>query len=595
MIKNKNKIACIILIIFIGNISSQVLAASCQAYTTEQHLPSGIAYGDIGNKIEAYVQEHMDTTAGLALSIFDAKDVLYTNTFGYADVEQQNAVDADTVFEWGSATKMLVWVSVMQLWEQGKIDLDTDICRYLPDNFLTNLKYDTPITMTMLMNHTAGFQECYVDLFVKDTADVPTLEEALAAHKPAQIYAPGTVTAYSNWGVALAGYIVERVSGMPFYEYVKENIFDPLKMEHSALAPDLSDNPWVKEQRRQLQCYTTGRTLIPECFYYITLYPAGMCTSTLHDFETFARALLDKNSVLFQFPDTWTELFSATSYYGDTDIPRNCHGFWVLPMGVLAVGHGGNTAGCSSYLLLALEEGIGVAVMTNQSREAVYNEEMMPLIFGSYAASAYKKDAVQTPEGFYRSARTVRKGALKFMSLSFAKDDWGEEEFWAYVETDSIQKICFAYGDYVKVSMGTFLLEMGLVLLWAAALLFSALSLLVKCIRLVYWKMRKKKTSIFLGKWSAAASVLQLSGMVLLADVSGNVSAYASGHTYVWKFVIFGILAIAMGIVAVYGIVQIIKNKSSKIRKVYNFMTTLFLVSSISNICYWNLFMFWGV
>lgn len=589
MKNNKKRIAWIAVFIVMINALCFAFPVSCRAQT----IKNGDFNEDIKTAIEAYVQEHADTTAGLAVSVFDTKDVIYSGVFGYADVERQRAVGADTVFEWGSATKLLVWVSAMQLWEQGKLGLDTDIRGYLPDGFLTNLKYDTPVTMTMLMNHTAGFQECYVDLFVQDAEEVPSLGEALAAHKPAQIYAPGTVTAYSNWGAALAGYIVERVSGQPFYEYVMENIFTPLEMEHSALAPDLSDNPWVSRQRRQLQCYTPDRVLLPDCFYHITLYPAGMCTSTLHDFETFARALLSKNSPLFASPDTWEELFTATSYFGDTGVARNCHGFWVLPMGVLAVGHGGNTAGCSSYLLLAPEEGTGVVVMTNQSGEKVYNEEMMPLIFGSYVPSAYKEAGAQTPEGIYRSARVVRKGALKFMSLSFVMGEWEEDEFWAYEKTDPLQKVCYAYGDYLKVPLSAFLLEMGLLLLWTAALLFSAVSLLVKGIRLVYRKARKKSNTVFLGKWSALAAVLQLSAMLLLAFVAGKVSAYAAGHTYVWAFSLFGVLAVAMAALFLYGTAKIIKNKSSKRRKAFNVLTGLFLVTAICNICYWNVFMFW--
>lgn len=132
---------------------------------------------------------------------------------------------------WGSATKSRVWISVMQLWEQGKIDLDADIREYLPADFLTNLRYGAPVTITHLMNHNAGFQEAYADLFVKDPGAVRSLEDALKAHEPEQIYAPGTVTAYSNWGVALAGYIVERISGEDFAGYVHRHIFEPLGME----------------------------------------------------------------------------------------------------------------------------------------------------------------------------------------------------------------------------------------------------------------------------------------------------------------------------------------------------------------------------
>lgn len=267
-------------------------ANAIKTHAAEQTLPSGIEKVQLEAKVDEYVAKHERTTAGMAVAVFDGTDELFKKYYGYVDVEDQIAVSEDSVFEWGSATKLLVWVSVMQLYEQGKLELDSDISDYLPDGFLSNLSYDMPVTMLNLMNHNAGFQEVYVDVMVTDADYIGSLEEALRKHKPAQIYMPGTVTAYSNWGVALAGFIVEQVSGVSFSEYVHENIFEPLQMEHSALSLDLSDNEWVQQKRKELQCYTTERDLIPDCFYHITLYPAGMCTSTLDDFEKFAAALL---------------------------------------------------------------------------------------------------------------------------------------------------------------------------------------------------------------------------------------------------------------------------------------------------------------
>lgn len=223
--KKRNRL--FILCLIIG-----ILCTNTLAFAKEMKLPSEIAVTNIGTEIENYVDEHSNTTAGMAVAIFNNEDEIYKNYFGYADIENQILVDNETVFEWGSASKLLVWVSVMQLWEQEEIDLNEDIRKYLPEDFLSNLKYDTPITMLNLMNHNAGFQEVYVDLFVSDGISLPSLEEALLAHEPKQIYEPGTVTAYSNWGVALAAYTVERISGMNFSEYVHKNIFEPLEMEY---------------------------------------------------------------------------------------------------------------------------------------------------------------------------------------------------------------------------------------------------------------------------------------------------------------------------------------------------------------------------
>lgn len=561
---------------------------------TESTLPSGISTDDIGQQIEEFIEEHRDTTVGMAVEVFDTQSVLYENYAGYANRENGIVVTEDTVFEWGSATKLLVWVSVMQLYEQGKLALDQDVSIYLPEGFLANLRYDTPVTMTHLMNHTAGFQELYADLFVKEEGAILPLGEALQAHEPAQIYEPGTVTAYSNWGVALAGYIIEQVSGMEFSAYVRSHIFEPLGMQHSGVAADLSDNEWVKEQRNNLACYTTGGKLIPDCFYYITLYPAGMCTSTLSDFAAFAKALLQEDCPLFEQKDTWKQLFTPTDFYGDSQVPLNCHGFWVLPFANLTYGHGGNTAGCSSYLLLDLTKQVGAVVMTNQSGEQVYNTDMMPLIFGEFQADRYLPEQ-KTPKGMYRSARVVRKGPFKAMSLSFQTIE-DEEEMWAAGNQDGIEKVCYAYGDLLKVPTATFGLEMGLFFLWVAAVGFSVISLFVKWIRILVRKIRHKETpQIVLGKWSTGSAFLQLIALGLLVAVIIQVSGYVLYRSYQWMFAGFGLVALGMGLTAAYGIWKIKKYPSTKKRKAYNICVVGLLLVTVVNICYWNLFVFWMV
>ena len=104
---------CWMMILLLGMLLSQGISV----YASTEELPSGIRYEELGRKIEEYVQEHEDTTAGMTVSVFRQEESIYTNFFGYADKEAEIVVDEDTVIEWGSATKLLVWVSVMQLWE----------------------------------------------------------------------------------------------------------------------------------------------------------------------------------------------------------------------------------------------------------------------------------------------------------------------------------------------------------------------------------------------------------------------------------------------------------------------------------------------
>lgn len=600
--KMKNKRAAAIAVMLALLLSAM---QTTNVNASAQTLPSGLGKAQLEEKIDEYVAGHQETTAGMAVAVFDSTDELLKKYYGYVDVENQTAVTQDSVFEWGSTTKLLVWVSVMQLYEQGKLELDRDINGYLPEGFLTNLFYDQSVTMLNLMNHNAGFQESYVDVMVTDAGYIDSLEEALRKHEPAQIYEPGTVTAYSNWGVALAGYIVERVSGMSFSEYVHENIFEPLQMEHSAVSMDLSDNEWVRQKRKELQCYTTERDLIPGCFYYITLYPAGMCTSTLDDFEKFAAALLREDAVLLKNPETWAEMFAPSAYFGESGIPLNCHGFWAVPFGVLTVGHGGNTAGCSSYLLLDRENRLGAVVMTNQSGEKIYNRDMMALVYGAYERSDYTDDN-EVPPGGFRTARTVRRGPFKVMSLSYGNVD-AEDEDWLWIFDDSGErgKIVYSYEDQIQASLPLFVMEAGVTFLWIVAFVFSAVSLLVRGIMGLIRHFRKRgaaaetvRMKTKLGRWSAAAAVLQLTVLLFLVLIIYHVSAFALGDTYIWMFAAIGILALVMGALCVYGLVY--NNRTGgqflkKRQKVFNNVTAFFLIVAVVNVLYWNLFMFWEV
>lgn len=568
-----------------------LLASVWPMAAAETVLPSGVADEALAAEIEAFVAEHEATTAGMAVSVFRQEAPVYTGYFGAANKEAALPVDETTVMEWGSATKLLVWVSVMQLWEQGLIDLDADVRSYLPDHFLTTLSYDTPVTMLDLMNHTAGFQEVYADLFVKDASAILPLGEMLQAHAPAQIYEPGTVTAYSNWGAALAAYIVECVSGDFFVDYVHAHIFSPLGMTHSALAPDLSDNAWVQEQRQQLASYTADGTLMPDSFYYITLYPAGMCTSTLSDFATFAQALLDPASPLFEQARTWQTLFTPTNTLGEADMPVNMHGFWVVPYGVLTVGHGGNTAGCSSYMLLAPGEGVGAVVMTNQSAETVYNMDMMTLIFGDYSAEQVFTETRQTPEGLYRIARTMREGPFKPISFSFYGGDyWTDDEFWAVGSANGVDTVCMPYGDYLRVSPGTIVLEVALVAAWGTALVCAAVSVVAAVGRRCLRRPRKP-----LGGWRFAAALSQLAAAMVFALMAKLALSYAVASSYSWLCGVIGVLALVMLALAGWGGVLLRWTLLTKRQRIWNGLTLLLLLVTVANIGYWNLFMWWKI
>lgn len=163
--------------------------------------PSGIPYTELKDRVDGYVSQYIGTsTAGANVLIMKNGEIFMSSSYGYANIGNQIKVTPDTVLEWGSVTKLLVWTSVMQLVEQGKLELNEDIRTYLPDGFLTKLQYNAPITMLNLMHHNAGWEEKYIDLFYRSADEIKPLEEMLHITKPYQVHEPGSIVAYSNYG-----------------------------------------------------------------------------------------------------------------------------------------------------------------------------------------------------------------------------------------------------------------------------------------------------------------------------------------------------------------------------------------------------------
>lgn len=357
------------------------------AAENNEQTPSGIAYSDLEKQIEDYIEVRKETTSSVSITVFSGTNDIASVIYGDANTKDNIKADEDTVYEWGSISKMLVWTSVMQLYEQEKIDLNADVRTYLPDGFLSNQSYKEPITMLHLMNHTAGFQETVWDVETTDKEKIISLKDALLSTAPAQIYEPGTVVSYSNWGAALAAYIVECVSEMDYAEYVHENIFKPLGMEHTTIKPDCSDNTWVESQREKTNAYYNVQGEYEDygkCRRYILLYPAGSATGTMSDLVRFAKAFLQDGSEcpLFTQADTLSVMFSPTLTFSGTDTPRICHGLFSQRYGVTLIGHAGNTTGFSANLVLDTDGGTGIVVMTNEVGETTYNYGLVSLVYG---------------------------------------------------------------------------------------------------------------------------------------------------------------------------------------------------------------------
>src|SRR5256886_4023608 len=226
---------------------------------------------DFETFLDALIPSQLQTRniAGAVVSFVKDGQVLFAKGYGYADVEAKKPVTADqTLFRPGSISKLFTATAVMQLVEQGKLDLDRDVNEYL--DFAIPKTYSEPITLRRLLTHTAGFEETVKNLFVAHEPDLKPLRTYLVNHMPARIFPPGKIPSYSNYGFTLAGYIVERVSGEKFERYIDNHIFKPLRMNNSTF-----DQPLPPGLPAQMSKGYLNAAKKPRDFEFVQAAPAG--------------------------------------------------------------------------------------------------------------------------------------------------------------------------------------------------------------------------------------------------------------------------------------------------------------------------------
>jgi CubicO group peptidase (beta-lactamase class C family) len=309
----------------------------------------------------------------------------------------------------------------MQLYEQGKLDLDRDVNTYL--EFKIPDAFGKPITLKNIMTHTPGFEEQVKDLFRNDTSKL-NLGEYLKNHIPARIYPPGTVPAYSNYATSVAGYIVERVSGRPFDEYVAENIFKPLNMTHSTFTQPLPSNlaPLMSNG------YRLGSD-DPGLFEVVNPFPAGSLSSSATDMAQFMLAHLDDGQLSgarILKPET-ARLMHSRLFGLDDAANAMCYGFYEESRnGHRIIGHAGDTVFFHSDLHLVLDQKVGFFVSYNSAGRGdspgrlnlwyAFLDRYYPYTPPA-ASSATAKDDAKAASGTYTLSRRSETSFLKTASL----------------------------------------------------------------------------------------------------------------------------------------------------------------------------------
>lgn len=393
--------------------------------------------------------------AGATIAVVHDGGLLFSEGYGYADIDAAQRVDPGaTLFRPGSVSKLFTWTALMQQVEQGRVDLDQDVNAYI--DFEIPPFEGRPIRVRDLLSHSPGWSD--VSGITVDTVEELTpYRDWIKQHAPASIWAPGEEIAYSNYGVALVGYIIERVSGEPFADYVERRIFTPLDMTSTTFREPLPGH--LTDRMATGYELENGRLVAQPFELFSNIMPAGSATSTSHDMARFMLAMLNLGAydgVRILEPASVGFLFSD-SLRNAPDLPGMAHGFFVMrEAGPRLVGHGGNTGDFHSNLVLAPEAGFGFFVSVTGGDESsagrtYLTNAILGRVFPQDAAPRVARPEGETsPAGTYRvNRRNYSRPAPEAYDITVELDggdavlitNQGETSYWERIGPRTYEKV----------------------------------------------------------------------------------------------------------------------------------------------------------
>jgi CubicO group peptidase (beta-lactamase class C family) len=302
--------------------------------------------------------------SGAVVAVVKDGKLLFAKGYGYSDYEKKVPVSPEnTLFRPGSISKLFTWTSVMQLVEQGKLDLDRDVNSYI--DFKVPAPFGKPTTLRDIMTHRPGLEETIKDLFVGTEKDMRPIAQYLPAHLPKQIYPPGTIPAYSNYATTLAAYAVQRVSGEQFDDYVEAHVLKPLGMDHATFRQPLPEalKPLMSNGYR----VASGDA---KTFEFVQVAPAGSLSASAEAMTHFMIAHLQNGrygSVQILKPETAVQMHQRQQGW-PAAMNAMALGFYEESRnGQRIIGHGGDTEWFHSDLHLLLDANVGFFVSYNSA------------------------------------------------------------------------------------------------------------------------------------------------------------------------------------------------------------------------------------
>ncbi|MFP8882324.1 MAG: serine hydrolase domain-containing protein [Myxococcota bacterium] len=447
---------------YLAALGCVLLALTCVTYAAR-----GAASLDDVEQLAAFIDGaaeallESEQIPGMTVSIVKDGRVLLARGYGFATREDENPVSAEsTVFRIGSVSKLFVATAIMQLVEQGKLDLHTDVNEYLHGLRIPDT-YPEPITLAHLMTHTAGFETASLDrLWLPLTDEMKPLLDELSEYLPSRVRPPGKLAAYSNHGTAVAALVVEQVSGQPFDDYLEQHIFEPLGMRHTTARQPVPAALGVE--------VSTGNEPA-DFFAAVRIPPAGSISSSATDMTRFmiAHLQLGRLGDARILEEETAKRMQEQLFTHDRRVSGIAHQFFERRLnGMRALGHGGGTFHHITTLTLLPEQGVGFFASVNKLSGAP--RELLRLFVDRYYPNAPQRpeplaDAAERLErytGWYRESRgaVTHTGRIIMLTtiqpatagengrLQFLKEEWLETEPGWFRRADGKDELVFAEG-----------------------------------------------------------------------------------------------------------------------------------------------------
>ena len=386
--------------------------------------------------LDGFIEPNMEALEipGLAFAMVKDGQLFFSKGYGFADIDNQIPVEPDkTVFRVGSVSKPVTAVAVMQLVEQGQLDLDTDINQYLSTVQIPN-SYPEPVTIKQLLTHTAGFEDRIIGILAEQSANIEPIGEFLAGFPVERVYPPGTIHSYSNYSFTLAGQLVVEASGLPFNQYVVENLFQPLDMNASTFAQpvpqDLGSNVAIGYAN-------TNPSFEAAPDIYMQIAPAGALSSTAEDMANFMIAMLadGRYEDVQIIAESTAQQMKQQQFTQHPELPGMTLGFKERYINnERLIGHSGDIDGAfASQLIMLPDHDIGFFLVHNSFNDALRQNFITAFMDQYFPATTtpppptaidLTSDELARFAGSYRWVKHAQSTLAKFATFAPGADNW---------------------------------------------------------------------------------------------------------------------------------------------------------------------------